>query len=278
MKRGAVQGSFAQVVFLLVLGAHIGALVVVAQVFLSHVFFAQGPSRKELTRMSDSSVAPNALARERRGLMLVIASPSGAGKSTLTRLLLQTRNDIALSISVTTRPRRPSEVDGVHYHFISRAMFEASRERGDLLEWAEVHGNFYGTPKAPIDAALAEGRDVLFDIDVQGTAQLYQTMRADVASVFILPPSAAELARRLDRRAEDAPEVIRRRLATAVSELTHWMDFDYVLVNDDLDRCFAELQAILVAERLKRARNLALKGLVETITGGIGAMLNAPVS
>jgi len=139
-----------------------------------------------------------------------------------------------------------------------------------------VHGNFYGTPKAPIELALAEGRDVLFDVDVQGTLQLYDAMRADVASVFILPPSAAELARRLERRAEDAPAVIRRRLATAVDELGHWADFDYVLINDDLDRCFAGLQAILAAERLKRTRRPALKALVEVIHSGIAEILARP--
>ncbi len=142
----------------------------------------------------------------RRGVMLIVASPSGAGKSTLCRLLLQEDREIAMSVSATTRPRRPSEVDGVHYHFVSRARFESMRAGSELLEWAEVHGNLYGTPRAPVERALAEGRDVLFDIDYQGTLQLYQTMREHVVSVFILPPSAAALKSRLERRAEDAPE------------------------------------------------------------------------
>lgn len=209
----------------------------------------------------------------RRGVMLVIASPSGAGKSTLSRLLLQTEQGIALSVSVTTRPRRPSEVDGVHYHFVSRAQFDAMRERGDLLEWAEVHANLYGTPRQPVEDALTAGRDILFDIDVQGTLQLYDRMRADVASVFILPPSAEELAARLARRAEDAPDVIRRRLTTAMSEISRWSEYDYVLINDDLDRCFVGLQAILAAERLKRTRRPALQGLINQLEIDLGGLL-----
>ncbi|HUN13393.1 MAG TPA: guanylate kinase, partial [Rhabdaerophilum sp.] len=153
--------------------------------------------------------------KNRRGMMFVISSPSGAGKSVLSRLLLQADPSIRLSVSVTTRQRRPSEVDGVHYHFADVHTFETMRERGDLLEWAEVHGNFYATPRGPVELALAEGADVLFDIDVQGTLQLYQRMRPDVVSVFILPPSIEELQRRLKRRAEDADSVIFRRLQTA---------------------------------------------------------------
>jgi guanylate kinase len=215
---------------------------------------------------------PDAIAR--RGVMFVISSPSGAGKSALSRALLDEEKGITLSISVTTRARRPSEVDGVHYHFISVADFNARRECGDLLEWAEVHGNFYATPRGPVEAALAEGRDVLFDIDVQGTLQLYERMREDVASVFILPPSIAELERRLKRRAEDAEDVILRRLRTAESEIRHWRDYDYVLVNDDLDRCFAQLQAILAAERARRVRNPALVPLVTLLQADLKATLS----
>lgn len=190
----------------------------------------------------------------RRGLVLIIASPSGAGKSTLSRLLLQTDKNLILSVSVTTRQRRPSEVDGIHYHFIDQRRFEAMREHGELLEWAQVHGNFYGTPRESVELALEEGRDYLFDIDVQGTLQVCKAMRQDVASVFILPPSIPELLERLRRRAEDDAATIRRRLASASEEIPHWRDFDYVLVNDDLERSFAGLQAILAAERLKRTR------------------------
>jgi guanylate kinase len=204
-------------------------------------------------------------AGSRRGIMFVISSPSGAGKSALSRLLLQDDPAIRLSISVTTRPRRPSEVHGVHYHFIDVPTFQQMRERGDLLEWAEVHGNFYATPRAPVEQALGEGRDVLFDIDVQGTLQLYERMRPDVVSVFILPPSIAELQSRLKRRAEDSEEVIRRRLKTAETEIAHWQDYDFVLVNDDLQLCFADLKQVLVAERLKRHRQPHLAGLTDIL-------------
>jgi guanylate kinase len=188
----------------------------------------------------------------RRGIMLVVSSPSGAGKTTLTRNLLEQEENVSLSISVTTRPRRPSEIDGVHYHFITRRRFEGMRDSDDLLEWAEVHGNYYGTPREPVEAALAAGRDMLFDIDWQGTQQLYAKMRDDVVSVFVLPPSAAELKVRLERRAEDAGDVIARRLRNAAEEIPHWNEYDYVLVNRDLDKSFARLRAILTAERLKR--------------------------
>ncbi|MFN3483449.1 MAG: guanylate kinase [Rhabdaerophilum calidifontis] len=212
----------------------------------------------------------------RRGVMFVLSSPSGAGKSALSRLLLQDDPAIRLSISVTTRPRRPSEVEGVHYHFLDVAAFEAMRKRGDLLEWAEVHGNFYGTPRAPVEAALAEGRDILFDIDVQGTLQLYKKMRADVVSVFILPPSIAELERRLQRRAEDPEPVIRRRLRTAEGEIAHWADYDYVLVNADLQTCLAELKQILAVERARRHRQPGLPEAIETLLADLRAVLARP--
>ena len=188
----------------------------------------------------------------RRGIMLVVSSPSGAGKTTLTRNLLDQEENVSLSISVTTRVRRPSEIDGVHYHFISKRRFEVMRDSDELLESAEVHGNLYGTPREPVERALAAGRDVLFDIDWQGTQQLYQKMRNDVVSVFVLPPSASELKIRLERRAEDTDETIARRLRNAADEIPHWTEYDYVLVNRDLDKSFARLRAILTAERLKR--------------------------
>jgi len=200
---------------------------------------------------------------ERRGLMLVLSSPSGAGKSTIARQLLDQETNLTLSISVTTRPRRTSEIDGVHYHFIGRERFEQMRERGELLEWAEVHGNYYGTPRDPVEQALSSGRDVLFDIDIQGTFQLYDAVRPDVVSVFILPPSIAEMKSRLHRRAEDTPEVIRRRLQTAVGEMKHWSQYDYVIVNDDLQRAYDGARSILRAERLKRERSPAIGTFIE---------------
>ncbi|HRJ68736.1 MAG TPA: guanylate kinase [Beijerinckiaceae bacterium] len=213
---------------------------------------------------------------DRRGVMLVISSPSGAGKSSLSRLLLQEEKErISLSVSVTTRKRRASEIDGVHYHFRSVPEFEVMRERGELLEWAQIHDNFYGTPRGPVEKALADGHDVLFDIDVQGTLQLYEKMREDMATVFILPPSIPELHNRLKRRADDDDQVILRRLKTALSEIRHWTDYDYVLVNDDLDRCFFELQSVLAAERLKRSRRPALAGLVKTLDKDLTALLGA---
>lgn len=210
----------------------------------------------------------------RRGIMFVISSPSGAGKSALSRLLLQDDPNIRLSVSVTTRPRRPSEVHGVHYHFIDVLTFHQMRERGDLLEWAEVHGNFYATPRQLVEQTLGEGRDVLFDIDVQGTLQLYERMREDVVSVFILPPSIAELQSRLKRRAEDSDDVILRRLRTAEAEIARWQDYDFVLVNDDLERCFHELKQVLVAERLKRHRQPHLPALTDALLTDLRAVLS----
>jgi guanylate kinase len=190
----------------------------------------------------------------RRGLMLVVSSPSGAGKTTLTRNLLEREDNVNLSVSVTTRARRASEIDGVHYHFVSQRQFDVMRDSGDLLEWAQVHGNCYGTPREPVEQALAAGRDVLFDIDWQGTQQLYEAMRADVVSVFVLPPTAEELRSRLERRAEDSDEIIRQRLRNAAAEIPHWDEYDYVLVNRDLDKSFSRLRAILTAERLRRVQ------------------------
>ncbi len=198
----------------------------------------------------------------RRGLMLVLSSPSGAGKSTLARMLLETESDLALSISVTTRTRRPSEVDGVHYHFVEVERFTQMRERGELLEWAEVHGSLYGTPRVPVEQALKMGNDVLFDIDWQGTRQIAEAMANDIVRVFLLPPSMAELHARLERRAEDNQAAIGRRLANARAEIEHWNEYEYVLVNDDLQRSLAIVRAILVAERHKRIRRPQLAELV----------------
>jgi guanylate kinase len=192
---------------------------------------------------------------KRRGLMLILSSPSGAGKTSLTRMLLQKKElDLTLSISVTTRPRRSSEVDGIHYYFITHKRFEQLREDGELLEWAEVHGNFYGTPREPVEHTLMQGRDVLFDIDYQGTQQVKASAGEDVVTIFILPPSMRELKARLERRAEDAGEAIAARLANAANEIRRWTLYDYVLVNDDLQRTFEDLVAILTAERHRAPR------------------------
>ncbi len=222
------------------------------------------------------SSEPASHATQRRGVMLILTSPSGAGKSTLSRLLLQKDSAITLSVSATTRLRRPSEVDGTHYHFISAERFDHMRDDGELLEWAEVHGNCYGTPRAPVEKALAEGRDVLFDIDFQGTLQMYERMRADIVSVFILPPTAEALQSRLERRAEDSAQVIRRRLQTACAELLQWKHFDHLLVNDDLDAAYKALDAILTAARTTRMRNPQLGEMAEAMSSGLTASL-APV-
>jgi len=206
----------------------------------------------------------------RRGMILILSSPSGAGKSTLTRMLLQDRAlDFTLSISVTTRARRSSEVDGVHYHFIDRRRFETMKRAGDLLEWAEVHGACYGTPRAPVEAALAEGRDMLFDIDWQGAEQAREALGADVVSVFILPPSMAELRARLERRAEDSAATIDQRLANARREIERWRHYDYVVVNDDLQQAYAQVVAIVAAERARCARVAeGVEGFVARLLAG----------
>ena len=202
---------------------------------------------------------------KRRGLMLVLSSPSGAGKSTISRNLLENDNSLSLSVSVTTRPRRPSEIDGVHYHFLTQVQFDRMRDNEQLLEWAEVHGNCYGTPRDAAEVAMAEGRDMLFDIDWQGALQLQEKMTADVVSIFILPPSMAELRARLQRRAEDAEDVIERRLANAREEIQHWREYDYVVVNDDLDRAYSAVRAIVQAERLRRDRRPGLFDFVSDL-------------
>ncbi|MGU3545299.1 guanylate kinase [Methylobacterium sp. A52T] len=200
----------------------------------------------------------------RRGLILILSSPSGAGKTTLTRAIAQDPSwALDLSISVTTRGRRASEIDGRHYHFIDREAFDDLRERDDLLEWAEVHGNFYGTPRRPVEKVLGSGRDMIFDIDYQGTRQVRSKLAQDVVTVFILPPSMAELRQRLERRAEDSAETIEKRLANARTEIQRWVEYDYVIVNDDLQNAFRALQGILAAERLRRARRTGLAPFVE---------------
>ena len=215
----------------------------------------------------------NSPAIARRGLMFVLSSPSGAGKSTLARELLAADDNLEISISVTTRARRASEIHGRHYHFIDRADFERMRDNGELLEWAEVHGNFYATPRAPVEKALAKGRDILFDIDWQGTEQLsvLEGLKDDLVRVFVLPPSLEELRSRLERRAEDSAETIRKRLANAELEISKWRAYDYVIVNEDLDRSLAAVRAILTAERARRERMSGLDGFVKALLAKGGA-------
>ncbi|MEC5324115.1 MULTISPECIES: guanylate kinase [unclassified Aurantimonas] len=207
----------------------------------------------------------SALAIARRGLMLVLSSPSGAGKSTIARNLLDSDPRFSLSVSVTTRKRRASEIDGVHYRFIDRAEFERMRAGDALLEWAEVHGNFYGTPRDAAEKAMREGRDMLFDIDYQGALQLQEQAKADIVSIFILPPTMAELKARLLRRAEDSGETIAVRLKNARVEIERWRDYDYVVVNDDLDRAFSAVRSIINAERLRRDRRPGLFDFTATL-------------
>jgi guanylate kinase len=202
---------------------------------------------------------------KRRGLLLILSSPSGAGKSTLTQTLVREDPSIKLSVSVTTRPKRQSEIEGVHYRFITPADFEKMCARDELLEFAEVHGNHYGTPREAVEQALAAGQDVMFDIDWQGTRQVCEKLRDDVVSVFILPPSMRELKARLERRAEDSDEVIARRLDNARQEIAQWGNYDYVLVNDDLQTTFDNLKAILSAERLRRLRQAGMERFVEAL-------------
>jgi guanylate kinase len=201
----------------------------------------------------------------RRGLMLVLSSPSGAGKTTLARMLLKADRNVELSVSVTTRPQRRGEIDGRDYRFIDLARFKAMMKSGKLLEWAEVFGHRYGTPRRPVEKALQAGRDVLFDIDWQGTQQLSEKARDDLVSVFILPPTAKELERRLQRRAQDSRQIIASRMAKAAGEMSHWPEYDYVVVNRDKDEAFAEVKAILAAERLKRERQIGLSSFVRAL-------------
>ncbi len=206
----------------------------------------------------------------RRGMILILSSPSGAGKTTLTRMLLQDKSlDLGLSISVTTRQRRSSEADGIHYHFVSNERFESMRRSSELLESAIVHGNGYGTPRAPVVKALADGQDMLFDIDWQGAQQVKREMTDDVVSIFILPPAMSELRARLERRAEDFAATIAARLENAKREIERWRQYDYVVVNDDLQRAYAETVAIIVAERRRCIRvTPAVEGLVAKLLEG----------
>ncbi|MCW5722469.1 MAG: guanylate kinase [Devosia sp.] len=207
---------------------------------------------------------------QRRGVMLVIASPSGAGKSSISRALFGADPNIKLSVSVTTRARRTDEIDGKHYHFIDVPTFEKMRRDDDLLESAEVHGNFYGTPRSRVEEQLASGNDILFDIDYQGTLQLYDKCRADMVTVFILPPSIKELRARLERRAQDSVGTIEKRLNNARIEMDHYGEYDYVLVNEDLELSVARVRAILASARLDRRRQLDLDGFVKELQNQIG--------
>jgi guanylate kinase len=202
---------------------------------------------------------------ERRGLMFVLSSPSGAGKTTLSRLLIERMPGLKMSVSATTRAMRPGEVDGRDYLFVDKTRFEAMVKGDELLEWATVFDNSYGTPRAPVEAALSAGQDVLFDIDWQGTQQLREKARADVVSVFILPPSAGDLEKRLHSRAQDSDAVIRKRMSRASHEMSHWAEYDYIVINYDVDEAFAEVQSILKAERLKRERRIGLAGFVRNL-------------
>ncbi len=202
---------------------------------------------------------------QRRGLMLVLSSPSGAGKTTLSRRLLQSDPSITLSVSATTRKPRLNEIDGQDYHFIDQAEFERRAKTGDFLEHASVFGNRYGTPKSAVMAELENGKDVLFDIDWQGTQQLRQQARDDVVSVFVLPPSHDELERRLRARAQDAEDVVQKRMAKAADEISHWAEYDYIIINDDVTRAQTQLETILAAERLKRIRQLGISAFARTL-------------
>ena len=206
---------------------------------------------------------------QRRGLLLVMSSPSGAGKTTLSRRLLAADPMITMSVSVTTRQPRPGEVHGKDYHFITHEEFGRLRDRGDLLEYAEVFGNFYGTPKRPVIEALQAGRDVLFDIDWQGTQQLGAAMEEDLVRIFILPPSAEELRERLIGRAQDSASTVAKRMAKASAEISHWPEYDYVIVNDDIGAASEEIEAILTAERLRRRRRVGLTAFVRELTKGL---------
>ena len=204
----------------------------------------------------------------RRGLMLVMSSPSGAGKSTISRALLERDSNITMSVSVTTRPMRPGETEGEDYIFVDQEKFEAMAGGGEFLEHATVFENSYGTPKGPVEEILRAGRDVLFDVDWQGTQQLGENARKDLVSVFILPPSVEELESRLHNRAQDSDEVVQKRMAKATSEMSHWAEYDYIIVNEDVEASVAQVEAILAAERLKRDRQAGLGDFVRGM--GVG--------
>lgn len=215
--------------------------------------------------MSDTSASRHI---HRRGLLLVLSSPSGAGKSTISKRMLALDANLSMSVSVTTRAMRPGEVNGKDYYFIDKAEFEARVSRRELLEHAQVFGNYYGTPRGPVEESLRAGRDVLFDIDWQGTQQLAESAADDLVRIFILPPSAAELERRLTTRAQDSAEVIAQRMSKANDEMSHWSEYDYVIVNEDVDASVAAVQSILLAERLKRRRQVGMSDFVRSLQVG----------
>jgi guanylate kinase len=221
-----------------------------------------------MTTEKASSPKGEAGETRRRGLMLVLSSPSGAGKTTIARKLLQQDGNLSMSVSVTTRPRRPGEVNGVDYQFVTASEFDRLVGEGALLEHAKVFGNHYGTPRAAVEAALTEGRDVLFDIDWQGTQQLAERARDDLVSVFVLPPSTRELERRLKSRAQDSPREVARRMAKAADEMSHWAEYDYIIVNHDIGTSVRRVQAILQAERLRRDRQIGLSEFVKALREG----------
>lgn len=212
---------------------------------------------------SSQTTQPNSL--NRRGLMFILSSPSGTGKTTIARRILTEDGEIRLSVSYTTRPQRPGEVEGRDYYFVEPREFNRKVEAGEFLEWAEVFGHLYGTPKAEIKAGLKSGQDYLFDIDWQGTQQLYQRMEVDVVRVFLLPPSIDELERRLSSRGTDSADVVAARMSRARSEISHWDGYDYVVVNDDIDACFAKVTGILHSERMRRARQTGLVDFVREL-------------
>lgn len=200
--------------------------------------------------------------------MLVLSSPSGAGKTTISRRLFEHEQDLTMSVSVTTRPKRPGEVSGVDYHFIDPTDFNLMINRQELLEYAEVFGNYYGTPREPVEKSLAEGQDVLFDIDWQGTQQLKENSGKDLVSIFILPPSTTELEKRLKSRAQDSDEVVAKRMALSADEMSHWPEYDYIIVNDDFDNSIGAVRAILAAERKRRDRQVGLADFVKGLREG----------
>lgn len=219
------------------------------------------------TPASPQASAPPHIAR--RGLLYILSSPSGAGKTTLARRLLAADANIAMSVSVTTRKPRPGEVDGQDYIFLDKPGFEVMRDKGALIEWAKVFDNYYGTPLAPVSAAIDRGKDVLFDIDWQGAQQLSEKLPGDVVRVFVLPPSGKALEERLKTRAQDPPEVVARRMAAAAAEISHWPEYDYVIVNADVEESVSAVLAILQAERLKRARLLGLSEFTRSLCDGL---------
>jgi guanylate kinase len=210
--------------------------------------------------MAESSI-------KRRGLLLVLSSPSGAGKTTISRKLFEEDGKLAMSVSVTTRAKRPGEIDGTHYYFVDRAKFDQMVAQGELLEHAVVFGNCYGTPRGPVMQALDAGQDIISDVDWQGTQQLKENVRDDVVAIFVLPPSIEALKERLQSRAQDTPEVVQARMAKSSDEMSHWPEYDYVIVNDDLDTSVRQVQAILDAERKRRTRQVGLSDFVNALSG-----------